>query len=192
MSKLQIVRLGHPSLRVKSKTVHQSELKKPDVQKFFDDLIEACLVHEGVGIAAPQVGVNRRVIVVNITGEALQKHSTSEFPATIVVNPKVSHRSEATEEDWEGDLSFDLRAWVARPTSCIVRGWDRQGAPVEYKLSGFPARVFQHEIDHLDGVLFLDRVKHPETIGEIDMWQKFWLGRDPKQVLARGQYDFPV
>ena len=144
-----------------------------------------------MGIAAPQVGVNRRVIVVNIAGEALQKHSTAEFPPTIIVNPKVSHRSEATEEDWEGDLSFDLRAMVSRPISCVVRGWDRYGVPVEYKLSGFPARVFQHEIDHLDGVLLLDRVKHLETIGELEMWQKYWFGRDPKKVLVRGNFEFP-
>ena len=82
-------------------------------------------------------------------------------------------------------------AMVSRPISCVVRGWDRYGVPVEYKLSGFPARVFQHEIDHLDGVLLLDRVKHLETIGELEMWQKYWFGRDPKKVLVRGNFEFP-
>ncbi len=175
MSLLKVVRLGHPSLRAKSKAVTKKELKSKAFQKFLDDLAQVCDKNQGAGIAAPQVGVNKQVIVVHIDPKNPRYPRKKPFPLTIVINPKVLKRSKATIEDWEGDLSCDLRALVPRPKSCVIAGLDRHGQPVTYNLRyDFHARVFQHEIDHLDGMFLLDRVKRKETISETAEWKKYW------------------
>jgi peptide deformylase len=174
MPPLTIVRLGHPALRHKSENVTQNELKAPAFQQFLDDLADTCIAANGAGIAAPQVGVNKRVIVVNVDPENSRYPDRGEFPLTIVINPKVASKSKSTEEGWEGDLSFDLRGVVPRSKNCVVEGWNRKGKPVEYKLEGFPARVFLHEIDHLDGRLLIDRVTRKETICYIKEWEEYW------------------
>ncbi len=100
------------------------------------------------------------------------------FPLTIVINPKVSKKSKEIKEDWEGDLSVNLRGLVPRPVSCRVIGIDREGRDVSYDLQDdFHARVFQHEIDHLDGIMFLDKVKKKESFSEYEMWKKYWKGK---------------
>ena len=97
---------------------------------------------------------------------------------TIVINPKVSNRSKKIKEDWEGDLSVDLRGLVPRSVSCVVTGLNRDGREVTLDLQDdFHARVFQHEIDHLDGIMFLDKVKKKETFCEYAMWKKYWKGK---------------
>ena len=166
MSVLPIVRLGHPSLRLKSEPVSLKELKTSRFQKFLDDLALTCRKASGAGIAAPQVGVNKRVIVVSGDPNNSRYPGRAKFPSTIVVNPKVIKKSKRVEEDWEGDLSANLRAVVPRAVSCTVTGLDRDGQSVRYNLRGFHARVFQHEIDHLDGVFLTDRVRRVETLTE--------------------------
>ena len=176
MSTLSIVRLGHPALRAKSKIVAKSELKTKKFQRFLDDLAATCLKVNGAGIAAPQVGVNKRIIVVKVDPSNPHYPDRGDFPLTIVVNPKVTKRSRAVEEDWEGDLSSDIRGVVPRAKFCTVVGWNREGKPVRYNLIGFPARVFQHEIDHLDGVFLVDRVERKETLSETAEWERQFLG----------------
>lgn len=167
LAKLPVVRLGHPALRTKSVPVLQAELKQPKFQKFLDQLAQACIDNNGVGIAAPQVGVNKRVIVVHIAEENPRYPDKALFPLTIIINPKVINPSKKLVEDWEGDLSFRLRALVPRSISCTVTGLDRFGQPIKFKLKDFPARVFQHEIDHLDGIVLLDRVKNRASLTEV-------------------------
>lgn len=175
MNKLKIVRLGHPALRAKSKSVTKKELASNTFQRFLDDLAAICDKNKGAGIAAPQVGVNKRVIVVHVDPKNSRYPHKKPFPLTIVVNPKVISRSKNIKEDWEGDLSCNLRALVPRPESCIVSGLDRHGKPVRHDLKyDFHARVFQHEIDHLDGIFLLDRVKRHDTISEPAEWKKYW------------------
>lgn len=140
-----------------------------------DDLAAICVAHHGLGIAAPQVGVNWRVIVVHVDPSNPRYLGKQPFALTAVINPKVVARSKATHEDWEGDLSCGFRALVPRANTCVVRGLDRHGARVEYDLKyDFHARVFQHEIDHLNGVFLIDRVKRKETISELPEWEKYW------------------
>jgi peptide deformylase len=172
MALLPIVRLGHPALRRRSTTVTKDELTAAAFQQFLDDLVETCQQANGAGIAAPQVGVNKRVIVVNVAPTNPRYPGRGRFPTTIVVNPRLTNRSWATEEDWEGDLSADIRGLVPRARTCTVSGVDRQGQPVRYELSGFPARVFQHEIDHLDGIFLIDRVKRRESLSETAEWER--------------------
>ena len=160
MSKLEIVRLGHPKLRRKSLAVTKRELKTKRFQDFIDDLCAICDANNGAGIAAPQVGVNKRVIVVHVDPKNPRYPGKKPFPLTVVINPRITKRSKTLEEGWEGDLSADLRAKVPRPDSWTVEGLDRDVNKVMFDLDySFHARVFQHEIDHLSGVMMIDRVK---------------------------------
>jgi peptide deformylase len=178
MSGLKIIRLGHPALRVRSKAVTKRELRTKRFQKFLDNLAAICIKNQGAGIAAPQVGVNKRVIVVFVDPKNPRYPDRPLFPLTVVINPKVTKHAKVKKEDWEGDLSVDLRALVPRFASCTVTGWDRKGKEVLYVLKNdFHARVFQHEIDHLDGIFFLDKVKNKKTISEIKEWKKYLKGK---------------
>lgn len=174
MQQLKIVRLGHPALRLKSKPVKKRQILTQSFQKFLDQLADICLKHNGVGIAAPQVGVNKRIIVVYVDPNNPRYPNRKPFPLTIVINPKVTARSTEKREGWEGDLSADLRGLVPRSVTCTVIGQNRKGENVSYTLDDdFHARVFQHEIDHLNGVLFLDKVKKKTSFSEYETWKKY-------------------
>lgn len=175
MTAAKIIRLGHPALRKKSEPVLQAELKAKTFQIFLDKLVTACIENKGVGIAAPQVGVNKRVIVVFVDPANPRYVKKNPFPLTVVINPVVVQQSEAILEDWEGDLSVNLRGIVPRAATCVVEGWDREGKKVLYTLTDdFHARVFQHEIDHLDGIMFLDKVSRKESLSETAEYEKYW------------------
>lgn len=175
---MKIVRLGHPALRAVSEPVTKEELATRKFQKFLDELGVTVKKFKGAGIAAPQVGVNKRVIVVHVDPKNPRYPGRPFFPLTIVVNPRVVSKSKEIKEDWEGDLSADIRGLVPRAKKCVVKGWDREGKPIEFKLNkDFHARVFQHEIDHLDGKFFVDRVKRFETISELAEWKKYWKNK---------------
>ncbi len=175
---LRIIRLGHPALRAKSQRVTKRELASKRFQKFLDSLTAICLTYDGAGIAAPQVGVNKRVIVVHVDPANPRYPDKKPFPLTIIINPKVVARSREKQDDWEGDLSASIRGLVPRPVTCTVIGLDRDGKAVRYELDyDFHARVFQHEIDHLDGIFFIDKVKDTKTICEYEEWKKYWKKR---------------
>lgn len=175
MTTFPLIRLGNPILRGKSRPVAKERLQSKAFQKFLDKLAKTCVKNKGAGIAAPQVGKNIRVIVVYVDPNNPRYPGRKYFPLTIVINPKVISRSEETKEDWEGDLSVNLRGLVPRAVSCVVLGLDRNGEEITLSLKNdFHARVFQHEIDHLDGVMFLDKVKKKESFSEYEMWKKYW------------------
>lgn len=174
-----MIRLGNPILRTKSKPVSSKELKTKSFQKFLDKLVATCLKNDGVGIAAPQVGINKRVIVVTVDPKNPRYENKSPFPLTIVINPKIASLSKEIKEDWEGDLSANLRGLVPRSITCTVTGLDREGQEVQYSVTNdFHARVFQHEIDHLDGIMFLDKVKKKKSFSEYETWKIYWKNKD--------------
>lgn len=178
MTVLSVVRLGHPALRAKSEPVSLQEIKTKKFQNFLDNLAETCNKNKGVGIAAPQVNINKRVIIVHVDPKNPRYPDKNPFPLTIIINPRLLRVAKNTEEDWEGDLSCSLRALVPRPTSCTVTGLDRNGSKVTHKLDyNFHARIFLHEIDHLDGIFLLDKVTCKETICEPAEWKKYWKNK---------------
>lgn len=175
MTTFPLIRLGNPILRQKSVPVAKTRLQSKAFQKFLDKLAKTCLKNKGAGIAAPQIGKNIRVIVVHVDPNNPRYPGKKYFPLTIVINPKVTKRSEETKEDWEGDLSVNLRGLVPRAATCVVAGLDRDGNEVKFDLKNdFHSRVFQHEIDHLDGIMFLDKVRKKESFSEYEMWKKYW------------------
>jgi peptide deformylase len=183
MPKLNVVRIGHPALRARSASVTKKELTTKKFQTFLDNLAQLCDESKGVGIAAPQVGINKRVIVVHVDPKNPRYPNKKPFPLTVVVNPRIIKKSKTRSEDWEGDLSANFKALVPRPVSCVVAGLDRYGEPVVLDLDyDFHARVFQHEIDHLNGKLFIDRVHRKDTISEWPEWEKFWKNKKLRKL----------
>jgi peptide deformylase len=172
MSILKIAHMGHPVLRKVARKVDPAEIKTPEFQKLVDDMIETMREYEGIGLAAPQVHESIRLALIGIEEGEGKNRSIRVLP---VVNPEVKPTSKSTDEDWEGCLSLPkMRGRVVRFDKVQVRALDRRGNRVEFDLEGFPARVAQHETDHLNGVLFIDRMKSFETLCFLEEYSKFW------------------
>lgn len=150
MAKLKVYEYPHPILKQKAEKV---EAVDDEIRKFLDDMLETMYASNGCGLAAPQVGVSKRVVVVDIAHEG-------EEPSPIyMVNPKIVWKSDETEICEEGCLSLpSLRAEVERPASVKVVYWDYNGAECELLAEDFLAVAIQHELDHLDGVLYIDHI----------------------------------
>jgi len=176
MPLLKIARLGHPQIRSGAKPVAEEELHTPETQQFIDDMVETMRDALGVGIAAPQVHVSKQIIAIEVSPENPRYPNQTLIPLTIVVNPTMVEHGEETEDVWEGCLSVpDLRGVVPRWTRVKVQGLDRHGQPVQFEAEGFFARVFQHEIDHLYGKVFLDRLPDLHTLTHLREYEKYWV-----------------
>ena len=158
-------------LRAKARPLERVEIKGPAVQRLIDDMIETMIEYHGVGLAAPQVHEGLRIFVARLdSGE-----KDEESAPLAIVNPEIEPIGTDVVEDWEGCLSIpDIRGRVPRAREIKVRGFDRQGARLEIRAHDFPARVIQHETDHLDGVLFFDRMTSFETLTFLDEYARFW------------------
>ncbi len=159
--------LGSPVLRQRAAPVAAVD---DEVQRLVDDLFETMRAAKGVGLAANQVGVPRRVAVVD-TGEETP-------PPLVLVNPRIVQAGDVTETVEEGCLSIpDLYGDVERPLAVVLEALDREGRPYRIDLSGFKARAVQHEIDHLDGVLFLDHLSAVKRSLLVAKWKKSRKGK---------------
>ena len=139
------------------------------MQKLIDDMIETMHEYNGAGLAAPQVHVSLRLFVA-----LLEEDPDSKTVATVLANPEIVPNGSAREEGWEGCLSIpDIRGKVPRFTDVTVKALDRDGRQVELCLKKFSARVAQHETDHLDGVLFFDRMTSMESLTYLDEYSRF-------------------
>ncbi|NCG19905.1 MAG: peptide deformylase [Rhodobacterales bacterium] len=162
MSILKVARMGHPVLRQVSRPIEPEEYKSPEFQRFCDDLLETMDEYEGAGLAAPQVHMPVRVVVLVLSDEP-------EF----LVNPVITHLTEECDTSWEGCLSVpEMRGRVSRPNHIRLEAFDRFGKPKAYELQGFPAVVTQHECDHLDGILYVDRVE-PRTLSFLEEYRRY-------------------
>ncbi|MGE0705146.1 MAG: peptide deformylase [Vicinamibacterales bacterium] len=169
MSILKVAHMGHPVLRMRARPIDRSELSSQVMQTLIDDMIETMVEYKGVGLAAPQVHQGLRLFVASLDSD------DSNAPAHVMVNPEVVPIGSDTEDDWEGCLSIpDIRGRVPRAREVRVRALDRHGERFELRAHGFPARIIQHETDHLDGVLFFDRMKTFESLAFLDEYVKYW------------------
>lgn len=160
-----VLRIGTPSLRQISKSVSLEEINNPTFQAMIDSLIETMRALNGAGICAPQVGENVRVMVFEITQNP-RYPGAEPIPLTVLINPTFEILSDEKEFGYEGCLSVgELRGLVPRYTDIRYKGLDRTGASIEREVTAFHAKVFQHEYDHLDGILFVDRVEDTTTLG---------------------------
>jgi peptide deformylase len=178
MAVLKIAHLGHPVLRRVAEPVSPEAIAAPEIQRLIDDMLETMEDHDGAGLAAPQVHVSRRVVVYGV--EANPRYPDAEaVPLTVLVNPIITPATSEDEEDWEGCLSVpDLRGMVPRWTRVRVEAYGRDGRPLRFTADGFHARVVQHECDHLDGKVYLDRMRSMETLSFLPEFQRYWLRSD--------------
>jgi len=175
----EITELGNPVLRQKAQSVEN--ISDTDIQELIDDLVVTATEASGVGIAAPQVSESLRIFI--IAGAASPRYPDApETETKVIINPEIVSVSDDVEKDWEGCLSIPgIRALVPRHKSVRAVYRDRNNNQVEDSFSGFEARVFQHEYDHIDGVVFLDRVESPLEIITEKEYMKLMAEPDPEE-----------
>ena len=171
MSILKVARMGHPVLRAKARPLEKAEIRGAVIQKLIDDMIDTMIEYRGVGLAAPQVHESLRVFVALLGPD---DQETDSEPM-VIVNPEIVPVGTEIVEAWEGCLSIpDIRGRVPRARSIAVRAVDRKGGRLDLSLQDFPARVAQHETDHLDGTLFFDRMRTMESLTFLDEYARYW------------------
>ena len=169
---LDVVRLGHPILRDIAEPVPEEWFSSGRLHRLADDLTRTMLTEEGVGLAAPQVAEGLRLFVYWLPGAI----DEPELPPTVLVNPELRAIGDELVEGWEGCLSIPgLRGLVPRAPRIKVRARDIEGQPVSFTADGFQARVIQHEHDHLDGIVFLDRMRSTRSLAFEPEWERFIL-----------------
>ncbi len=206
MSILKVARMGHPVLRAQARPLEAAAIRSPMIQQLIDDMFETMKEYQGVGLAAPQVHASLRLFVAGFppktdkdkTGaggsglgardrdedqraddEDEDQDARENIPLMVLINPEITPVGRETVEDWEGCLSIpEIRGRVPRHRQISVRAYDRTGKRIEQRVSGFTARVIQHETDHLDGVLFLDRMKSFASLTFLDEFGRYWSHRD--------------
>lgn len=168
MALLPIAKLGNPMLRQIATQVNPNDIVAPSFQQFIDDMFHTMVETHGIGLAAPQVSQSQQVIVMECAGE-------EGFPKTVLINPEIVFYGPHQVDSWEGCLSVDgLRGKVTRPSMVRVRGLDRHGKPLDIEATGLYAVCIQHEMDHLIGKVFLDRMTDMSTLAQLDEFERFW------------------
>ncbi len=167
---LEIAQLGDPVIRERASEV--TDVHDLQLQTFIDDLLATVAKEQGMGIAAPQVSVGKRIIILSPKPNARYPYAPTMEP-TVMINPELIWASSNTEKDWEGCLTVPgIRGLVPRHVGIRIRYHTRDDLLVESEYNGFLARVFQHEVDHLDGTVFLDRVETTHDLVTEHEWQK--------------------
>jgi len=176
MAILKVARLGHPVLRKVAERVDPASIPTPAVQRLIDDLIETMREYDGAGLAATQVHTLKQIAVVEVLVNPRYPDAPA-VPLMVLVNPIVTPLTDEMEEGWEGCLSVpDMRGMVPRFTSVRLQCLDREGQTVDVIAKDFFARVCQHETDHLNGMVYLDRMRNLSTLSYVAEWNKHWLG----------------
>jgi len=192
MAILKVARMGHPILRVRARAIDPGDIGSPRIQQLIDDMFDTMREYQGVGLAAPQVHESLRLFVAGFApddgGEPDDRSSGPggpSVPIMALINPEITPIGHEMVDDWEGCLSIpDIRGRVPRSRQIAVRAYDRQGKRIELRAGGFTARVVQHETDHLDGILFVDRMKSFESLTFLDEFGRYWSGPEVDAVKA--------
>lgn len=193
MAVREILRMGHPLLRQKSREMTLDEISSEETLKLIDDMYETMQANEGIGLAAPQIGELIQLAIIGVPEaapgqgptssrysqellESMQLPSFKGHKLLTVINPKISYLTKDTQFFWEGCLSVPgLRGEVQRPKHIKVRFFDQQANEHEIEVQGFMATVFQHEIDHLHGVIYIDRIQDKTKLAFNEEYLKFWV-----------------
>ena len=164
MTVREIVEIGHPVLADRAREVDVNAIASAEVQGWIDDLIDTMRAANGAGIAANQIGIPYRLFTVEVSGGNPRYPYKPPIPLTVLINPVIKFLSDATFVNYEGCLSVpNMRGEVVRHLEISVSGHDRDGAHRSFDVRGYSAATFQHENDHLDGVLFPHRVEDPQS-----------------------------
>lgn len=168
MSTLSVVRIGHPVLREKCALLDKKVLSEAKFKNFMRQMVATMHKEEGVGLAANQVGVGIMAVALECR-ESRRYPGKDDFPLELWINPKILRYSDEKIEDWEGCLSIPgYRGLVPRSKWIEVEAINMQGKKMKRRLSGFHARVMQHEVDHINGYFYIDRMKGMQTFCHLD------------------------
>jgi peptide deformylase len=155
--------MGHPVLRERARPVEK--FATPELRALLQDMKDTMAHKNGAGLAAPQIGVSQRMVIFGVDKNP-RYPDAEEVPFTVLINPKITMLTREVEEDWEGCLSVPgMRGVVPRYTKLRYSGFDVEGNPIERVAEGFHARVVQHECDHLDGILYPQRMTDLSKLG---------------------------
>ena len=180
MAILKVARIGHPVVRAAGAAVGAEVLGTPALQRFIDDMRQTMYEYDGVGLAAPQVHESLRLAVLEVPGS--DERTKGGVPFTVLVNPVVTPLGPETVAGWEGCLSIpDLRGLVPRFARIRLEALDREGQPYVLEAEGFHARVIQHECDHLEGRVYLDRMKDMRSLSFIKEFEDHVARRDDEE-----------
>ena len=181
MSILKVARMGHPVLRARAKPIDPADIKSPRIQQLIDDMFETMQEYQGVGLAAPQVHHSLRLFVAGFAPRPRREEDDDDdeedasVPLMAIINPEIAMVGDDIVDDWEGCLSIhDIRGRVPRARDIDVKAYDRKGRRITMRARNFTARVMQHETDHLDGVLFFDRMRTFESLTFLDEYSRYW------------------
>lgn len=170
---IEIIKMGHPLLKEKALVIEKDRIDSEDFKKFVDELTETMRASKGVGIAATQVGVMERVFLLEVKNNKRYPNQENT-PLYIIINPKITSFSDEKVEGWEGCLSIPgIRGMVERSKSIIMEYTDMDGKTVEKEFNDFPAVIVQHELDHLDGILFTERMTDMKKLSFLDEYEKY-------------------
>ena len=190
---LQIVQVGDPVLRQRARLLSKAEILSPEIQRLIEEMRETMREAPGVGLAAPQIGRDLQLAVIedraqyhkDIDPGQLAARERKPVSFTVLVNPEIAWRSDDTKEFFEGCLSLDgFSAIVLRARSVRVNYLDEHATPRSIEASGWHARILQHEIDHLQGHLYVDRMRS-RTFTSVDNLKNYWKDLPLSEVLAR-------
>lgn len=175
-----ILQIGDPILRKKAVAVKPHLIKSARIQAFIAKMINTLHRNDGIGLAAPQIGKSVRIIIIdNSEGKSRRKKNSEYFERHILINPRILQTATEIDTDWEGCLSIDngdLLGMVPRYTKITLTALNEKGKEITIQATGFQARVLQHEIDHLDGILFFDRMRRKDlkTLTTRYYWDKYY------------------
>ncbi|MEW5700713.1 MAG: peptide deformylase [Candidatus Zixiibacteriota bacterium] len=173
MAILKVAKLGHPVLRRSAESLAPEQIGSADIQRLIDDMFETMAEYGGVGLAAPQVHRSVRLLVTEDIPDP-EHEGTMLAERSVVINPELTFLTDEEVAFFEGCLSIpDFRGRVPRPRKIRLRGLNRHGSRIDREVEGFPAVVYQHEVDHLNGVVFLDRMRDFSTLSYLSEFDRF-------------------
>ena len=168
MAVLPIAKIGNPILRRVADPVDPDVIGSRRFQEFLDDMFDTMVHFEGIGLAAPQVSRSEQIVVMECQG-------SDPIPRTVLINPKIVFYGPTQSEMWEGCLSIDnMRGKVVRPSMVRVQALDRKGNLMDFEAMGLYAVCIQHEMDHLKGTLFIDRMADMSTLTQLEEFDAYW------------------
>ena len=174
MAVRRVLRMGHPVLREPASEVPESLIGSEELKRLISDMVDTLHDYGGIGLAAPQIGESLRLAIIEIAGGPSRYGDLDSVPLTVFINPSIEVLDNAVAGYWEGCLSVPgLRGYVERPQHVMIRYTADTGEERQLELCGFVATVFQHEFDHLDGQLFVDRMADMSLLVFDEEYQRF-------------------
>lgn len=187
MAVRRIIRMGHPTLRLRARPLSDDEIVSDETRRLVDDMIDTLHDYGGIGLAAPQVNESVRLAIVEIPNLGSRYGELEPLPLTVCVNPEITVIDEEKLGNWEGCLSIPgLRGWVERPKGIRLRFKDLSLRTHDREFHGFQATVCQHEFDHLDGKLFVERISDMATLTFEEEFAKSDLTTSTRNVVESG------